>query len=90
VDNPWQLLTDLSEGRGDVAASVAEPVAAGPAMPVRDTLSWGVSRPQVVGRNGGGVIDEARDLAVRQVAIRYRSPAWSRIAELQKSSAPWT
>ncbi len=86
VDNPWQMLTALAEGRGDLAASVSEPVHAGPSMPVRDTLSWGVSRQQVVGRDSNGVIDEPADLSVRQVAVRDSSPAWTTLAAVNRDA----
>ncbi|MEX2524513.1 MAG: transglycosylase SLT domain-containing protein [Gammaproteobacteria bacterium] len=86
ADTPWQLLTSLEDGRGDIIASLNESVHAGPALPVRNTLSWGMTQPRVVGRDGGGVIDEARDLSVRQIAVREQSPVSTLVASMQKDA----
>lgn len=86
AENPWQLLTALRNGHGDIIASLDRSVHAGPDMPVESTLSWGVTQPQVVGRDSGGIIDEVQDLSVRQIAVRGQSPGRSVIASLQENA----
>jgi membrane-bound lytic murein transglycosylase F len=77
VKDGWHLLQGLQEGRGDVA--VPPPIApvTGPDTPVPETLPWGMSRQQVVGREGSGAVHNLAELGLRQIALRPDSPAWS-------------
>ena len=74
----------LLKGDGDVAVPPQEPLATGPDLPVRETLAWGQSRLQVVGRDSGGVLEQSADLGVRQVVLRRSSPAWSLLQPLRQ------
>ena len=77
VKDGWHLLQGLQEGRGDVAVPPPVPPVTGPNAPVPETLPWGMSRQQVVGREGSGAIHKLADLGLRQIALRRDSPAWS-------------
>lgn len=79
VKDGWHLLQGLQEGRGDVALPPPVPPVTGPDDPVPETLPWGMSRQQVVGREGSGAIHNLEELGLRQIALRPDSSAWSQL-----------
>jgi membrane-bound lytic murein transglycosylase F len=85
VKDGWHQLQALIKGEGDVAVPPEEPLATGPGLPVRETLAWGQSRLQVVGRDDGSdVLEQPADRGVRQMVLRRSSPAWSMLQPLRQ------
>ena len=84
VSDGWHQLRALVKGDGDIAVPPEVPLSTGPDLPVRETLAWGQSRLQVVGRDGSGVLEQPADRGVRQVVLRRSSPAWSMLQPLRQ------
>ncbi len=86
VDMPWQLISHLQQGLGDVIVANNEKLIQGMRDQVRFTLPWGISRQQVVIRADTGQIKSQHDLTTRQIAIKKSSPVWEMLAELKRAN----
>jgi membrane-bound lytic murein transglycosylase F len=84
VKDGWHQIQALIKGEGDVAVPPGEPLATGPDLPVRETLAWGQSRLQVVGRDSSSAVEQPTDPEVRQIVLRRSSPAWSMLQSLRQ------
>ncbi|MEE8320264.1 MAG: transporter substrate-binding domain-containing protein [Gammaproteobacteria bacterium] len=82
VDEEWQLLPSLIDGKGEIIVAAGESLAAGMEGHVDFTLPWATSRLQVVIRTDTGQINSIDDLAVRQVAVKRSSSAWALMEEI--------
>lgn len=78
-----KLYQQLLKGNADVLLGVHGDRAS-PAGIVR-TLSWGMSRQQVVGRADTGRIRAISDLYTRDIALKRSSPAWAEMARLAEA-----
>ncbi len=77
VDEDWQLMRALINGRGDIILGQGESLASGMSEQIKFTYSWGTTRQQVVVRTDTTQIRCLEDLLVRQIALKKSSPAWS-------------
>jgi peptidoglycan lytic transglycosylase F len=77
VEENWQLMPSLIEGRGDIIIGQGESLTSGLSDQVRFTYSWGTTRQQVLVRTDTTQITRLEDLLVRQIALKKSSPSWS-------------
>lgn len=77
VEQDWQLMRALINGRGDIILGQGESLASGMSDQVKFTYSWGTTRQQVVVRTDTTQIRRLEDLLVRQIALKKSSSAWS-------------
>ena len=77
VEEDWQLMPSLIEGRGDIIIGQGESLASGLSDQISFTYSWGTTTQQVVVRTDTTQISRLEDLLVRQIALKKSSPAWS-------------
>lgn len=82
VEEPWQLLPALHEGRGDLVAGQSMALESGMQKQAIFTMPWGISRQLIVMRTGAGILRDIDDLTSRQVAVRQSSPVWPLLREL--------
>jgi membrane-bound lytic murein transglycosylase F len=75
--------TALANGRADLAVSELQNELQDTDS-LRYSLAWGVFRQQVIGRADTGHIDDEQQLLTRQLAVKRSSPAWTRLAELDR------
>jgi len=87
VEDQSTMLTRLEEGEGDVIALMSRSNSAEGQDGILHTLPWGVSRQQLIGRAGGINTMSLADLAVRQVALKRTSPAWSILSGLNNENS---
>jgi len=76
VEEDWQLMPSLIEGRGDIIIGQGESLASGLSDQISFTYSWGTTTQQVVARTDTTQITRIEDLLVRQIALKKSSPAW--------------
>ena len=76
IEEDWQLMPSLIEGRGDIIIGQGESLASGLSGQVSFTYSWGTTTQQVVVRTDTTQITRLEDLLVRQIALKKSSPAW--------------
>jgi len=79
VEEDWQLMSSLIEGRGDIIIGQGESLASGIFDQIRFTYSWGTTTQQVVARTDTTQINRLEDLLVRQISLKKSSPSWSRL-----------
>jgi len=77
IEENWQLMPSLIEGRGDIIVGQGESLASGLSDQISFTYSWGTTTQQVVARTDTTQISRLEDLLVRQIALKKSSPAWS-------------
>jgi len=77
IEENWQLMPSLIEGRGDIIVGQGESLASGLSDQISFTYSWGTTTQQVVVRTDTTQISRLEDLLVRQIALKKSSPAWS-------------
>jgi len=77
VEEDWQLMPSLIEGRGDIIIGQGESLESGLSDQISFTYSWGTTTQQVVVRTDTTQINRLEDLLVRQIALKKSSPAWS-------------
>ena len=77
VEENWQLMPSLIEGRGDIIIGQGESLTSGLSDQIRFTYSWGSTTQQVVVRTDTTQITRLEDLLVRQIALKKSSPSWS-------------
>jgi len=76
VEENWQLMPSLIEGRGDIIIGQGESLASGLLDQISFTYSWGTTTQQVVVRTDTTQISRLEDLLVRQIALKKTSPSW--------------
>jgi membrane-bound lytic murein transglycosylase F len=76
IEEDWQLMPSLIEGRGDIIIGQGESLASGLSDQIRFTYSWGTTTQQVVVRTDTTQITRLQDLLVRQIALKKSSPSW--------------
>jgi len=77
VEENWQLMPSLIEGRGDIIIGQGESLASGLSGQIRFTYTWGTTTQQVVVRTDTTQITRLEDLLVRQIALKQSSPSWA-------------
>ena len=77
IEENWQLMPSLIEGRGDIIIGQGESLASGLLDQISFTYSWGTTSQQVVVRTDTTQINRLEDLLVRQIALKKSSPSWS-------------
>jgi len=77
IEEDWQLMPSLIEGRGDIIIGQGESLTSGLSDQISFTYSWGTTTQQVVVRTDTTQINRLEDLLVRQIALKKSSSAWS-------------
>lgn len=85
VDNGWELLPELINGKGDIIVAQDQNLSASIQNEINFTHVWANATFQIVERADSSRISRNEDLAGRQVAAYKNSPAWNKLLELSKT-----
>lgn len=85
VDNSWELLPELINGKGDIIVAQDQNLSASIQNEVNFTHVWANATFKIVERADNSRISRHEDLAGRQVAAYKNSPVWNKLLELSKT-----
>lgn len=85
VDNSWELLPELINGKGDIIVAQDQNLSASIQDEINFTHVWANSTFKIVERADNSRISRNEDLAGRQVAAYKNSPVWNKLVELSKT-----
>lgn len=85
VENDWELLPELVNGRGDIILAQDQSLSASIQGEVSFSHAWANAAYKIVERSDSSRITRIDDLAGRQVAAYKTSPIWHKLTELSES-----
>lgn len=85
VDNSWELLPELINGKGDIIVAQDQNLSARIQNEINFTHVWANATFKIVERADNSRISRNEDLAGRQVAAYKNSPVWDKLLELSKT-----
>lgn len=85
VDNSWELLPELINGKGDIIVAQDQRLSASIQNEINYTHVWANATFKIVERADNSRISRSEDLAGRQVAAYKNSPVWNKLHELSKT-----
>ncbi len=86
VDERWQLLPAMYQGKGDIIVSQGYDLAGGLEGVISFTDPWAKSKQQIVTRNNHKLIKSLDHLKVRQVAIKSSSTIYYQLKNLAENN----
>ncbi len=84
VDNDWDLLPELIEGKGDIIVAQDQSLAGSVQDEVDFSLPWSKATYKIVQRADNTLINRVEDLSGRQIAAYKSSPVWDDLVEITK------
>lgn len=87
VENDWELLPELVQGRGDIIVAQDKNLSAHIQDHVTFAHTWSTASFKIVERADKSRIRKVEDLIGRQVAVYKTSPVWDKLLELTKTQA---